>query len=327
MNKNIIVLILLIATSQLMGQDEIDISKFYPIEASHSYVGFSVKYMGYAQVRGRFETFQGTVYYDELDIKKTSISFSIDVGSIDTDLNWRDRDLKSANWFNADTFPKITFISKKVVPNVNGFNVTGDLTIKDVTQEVTLAMDPASGVLNDARGDSQVIFTGKAQVDRTTYHVEGKNWSAVREGITAVDKLANIELSILAKRINEKNYRNWVRNANNPPGKYYKLLNETGLQEALKAFDEAKAAPDSKLNAGALNTVGYMLLKEGRTLEALQVFKKNAEVFSDDSNTYDSYAEALAAAEKFDESKEQYMKSLTLNPDNQNAKEILRRFK
>ena len=116
MNKNIIVLILLIATSQLMGQDEIDISKFYPIEASHSYVGFSVKYMGYAQVRGRFETFQGTVYYDELDIKKTSISFSIDVGSIDTDLNWRDRDLKSANWFNADTFPKITFISKKVVP-------------------------------------------------------------------------------------------------------------------------------------------------------------------------------------------------------------------
>ncbi|MEM8569130.1 MAG: YceI family protein, partial [Bacteroidota bacterium] len=321
MNKRVNVLILLLATTQLMGQGTVDMSKFFPIEASHSYVGFSVKYMGYAQVRGRFESFQGTVFYDESDISKTSISFSLNVGSIDTDLDWRDRDLKSANWFHADTFPKITFISQKVVAKGVGFDVMGDLTIKDVTKKVTLSMDPASGVLQDARGDSQVIFTGKTEIDRTAFDVQGKNWSAVREGITAVDKMVTIELSILAKRINEKNYRNWVRNVNNPPGQYYKLINEKGLDVALSEFEKAKAYPDSKLNSGALNVVGYMLLREGKTEEALQVFKKNMDLFPDNANVYDSYAEVLAQIGQVKEAQIHYQKSLALNPDNQNARE------
>ena len=66
----------------------------YPIERSHSFIGFSIKYMGFAKVRGRFESFNGSFRYDENDISKTSLSLHIDVKSIDTDLNFRDRDLR-----------------------------------------------------------------------------------------------------------------------------------------------------------------------------------------------------------------------------------------
>lgn len=317
-------LCLVLVLGQAFAQENFKISNFYPIESSHSYVGFSVKYMGYAQVRGRFEKFQGTIMYEDGSLKNTSVSFSIDVGSIDTDLDWRDKDLKSDNWFGVEAYPNIQFTSINVNELPNGFEVVGNLTIKDVTKRVALKMDPPSGILKDGRGDTQIIFTGELQIDRTEYNVEGKNWSVVREGITGVDKMVNIEFSILAKRIEEKNYRNWVRNVNNPPGKYYQLVIQQGIDEALSQFEKDKAAEGNKLNPGALNTVGYMLLKEGKHNEALKVFEKNIEAFPENANVFDSYAEALATTSNIEKAITNYQKSLAINPDNQNAKEILR---
>ncbi len=324
MIKRIISALLLISAYPVSAQKHFNINDFYPIETSHSYVGFSVKYMGYAMVKGRFENFRGTIFYDENRLENTSVSFSIDVASIDSDNDWRDNDLKSPNWLNAETYPKINFTSTSVKISETGFEVIGDLEIKDITKEVVIIMDKPSGVLKDTRGDSQVILTGKTEIDRTDFGIEGKRWSVIKEGLAAVDDKVSIELSILAKRINQANFRNWVRNENNPPGKFYKLINEVGIESALAEFDKIKAAPGSELNAGALNIAGYMLLKEGKTNRALATLKKNMQAFPEISDVYDSYGEALAIAGRLDESREYYEKSLVINPDNQNAKEVLR---
>ena len=160
-------LLLVLIAQGAIGQDRsFNIQEFYPIETSHSFVSFSVIYMGYAKMQGNFSDFQGTLRYDPDNLDKTSVSFSIKVDGIDTNLEWRDNDLKSPNWFDAEAYPVITFESKSTRQRGKSIIVTGDLTAKDVTKEIELEL-MCSGVLTDVRGDVQVIFSGSHTLDRT----------------------------------------------------------------------------------------------------------------------------------------------------------------
>lgn len=303
------------------------IQEFYPIENSHSYIEFSVKYMGFAMVKGRFQKFKGTFRYDENDISKTSVSLWIDVGSIDTDHDRRDEDLKSEDWFDTEKFPNMTFVSKSARPTDSGFEIIGYLTIKSVVKEVVIKMNQASGILKDIRGDSQVIVTGETNIKRTDFGVEGKRWSAIKEGITGVEDEIKIEMSILGKQINESNFKNRVRDETRPSGILYKSISDNGVQAGLKIFEEMRVDPKIKLNSRALNIVGLMLLKEGKTNESIEVLKRNVEVFSKEGNLYNSLAEAFAVSGNLVEAQINYQKSLEKNVNNQNASEILRHLK
>ncbi len=323
--KKLFALFLLLIALSIKAQDsDFNIQEFYPIEKSHSYIGFSVKYMGYAMVRGRFEKFNGTFRYDENDITKTSVSLSVDASSIDTDHDWRDKDLKSENWLDVDKFPLLTFVSTKVISKESGFEIIGDLTIKAETREVIFKMNPASGVLKDVRGDAQVILTGETTINRSAFGVEGKRWSAIKEGITGVADEVNIEISILGKQIKERNFKNRVRNETKPPGKIYKAISDNGIAAGFKVFEDINANSEFDIRPGDLDIPGHMLLKEGKIKEALDVFKKNLEVFSEESRVYNSYAEALATSGNLAEARIYYQKALEMNPENQNASEILR---
>ena len=110
---NILLALVFLGSSAIAQKKDFNIKQIFPIEASHSYVGFSVKYMGYAQVKGRFENFAGSILYDEADITKTSVSFSLEVGSIDTDLEWRDKDLKSETGLMQKSTPELLFTANQ----------------------------------------------------------------------------------------------------------------------------------------------------------------------------------------------------------------------
>lgn len=310
------------------AQDSIfNIHEFYPIENSHSYIEFSVKYMGFAMVKGRFQKFKGTFKYDENDISKTSVSLWIDVNSIDTDHDRRDKDLKSEDWFDAEKFPNITFVSKQIITTESGFELTGNLTIKTFTREVVIKMNQASGILKDIRGDSQVIFTGETTIDRTDFGVQGERWSAVKEGITGVADEIKIEVSILGKQINEGNFKNRVRNETRPQGRIYKAISQNGVQAGLHIYEEMMVDSESNLDSRTLNIAGIMLLKEGKINEAIEVFRRNVEEFSDEADLYNSLAEALAVSGNLEEAKINYQKTLEKDANNQNAREILRHLK
>ncbi len=305
------------------GGEKLKMSEIYAIDAMHSYIGFSIKYMGYAKIRGRFAEFKGALRYDEADLSKTSITLDVSIGSIDTDLDWRDNDLKSERWLDAERFPQMKFVSKRVEKRDVGFDVIGDLTIRDITKEVTVKMDPPSGVLKDIRGDNQVIFTGTTSIDRNDFGIEGKRWSAIQEGIAGVDSQVNIEISILGKRINASNFKNWVRNPETPPGKLYKIASEQGVESAIKEFDNMKGT-DEKLNANALNTVAYMFLKEDKVDEAFALFEHNVNAFPENGIVHDSMGEIYVVKGDHKKAKEYYEKSLAMDPKNTNAMEVLR---
>lgn len=113
----------------------------WELDASHSVLGFSVKHMMISNVHGRFDKATGTLELDDKDVTKSSVKIEIETGSVNTNEPKRDGHLKSPDFFEAEKFPKMTFKSKSITKAGNNFKVVGDLTIKNVTKEVTLDVE------------------------------------------------------------------------------------------------------------------------------------------------------------------------------------------
>jgi polyisoprenoid-binding protein YceI len=320
----IFVLAGLISTVSFGQPGDFDISQIYRLDAGHSYVGFQIKYMGFAKVRGRFSGVSGAIRYDETDPTRTSATVRIDVESLDTDHEWRDKDLKSDQWFDMEAFPAMTFKSTRTIKTDVGFDLVGDLTIRDVTREVRIEMEEFSGVIKDVRADTQVIFVGHTQIDRKEFGVMGDRWSKVKEGITGVDSKVEIELTILGKQTNEPNLRGFVRNQERPPGRVYAAVASEGVEAGLAIFDALRAEDPESVNERPLNVVGYLLLKEGRADDAIAVFQHNTRSFPDVPGLHTSLAEAYLIKGDIAKAKETYGLVLASEPDNVVANEVMR---
>ena len=168
------------------------------------------------------------------------------------------------------------------------------------------------------------MFTGGTTINRKDFGIEGEKWSKIKEGITAVESEVDIELSILGIQINAPNFTNWVNDPETPEGRIYKLINEGSVEKGIQEFRTMKITNKTGIDFNALDTVGYMLLKEKKVDEAIQVFKENAESFPDEFSVYDSLAEAYAVRGDRTNAIQYYGRSLKMEPYNANAVEILR---
>jgi polyisoprenoid-binding protein YceI len=113
-------------------------SSTWQLDPAHSNAQFSVRHLGISNVQGEFTKVSGTVNLDDQDISKSTVNASIDVASLDTRVQHRDDDLKSDHFFDVAKYPAITFQSTKIVSTGDGtFKMTGNLTLRGVTKEVT----------------------------------------------------------------------------------------------------------------------------------------------------------------------------------------------
>jgi polyisoprenoid-binding protein YceI len=113
----------------------------YDFDVSHSTVGFSVKHMMVSNVKGSFGKFTGSLFLDEKDPGKSTLQVDVETATVDTKNGDRDKHLRSPDFFDSAKFPKMTFKSTKVERSGDGYSVTGDLTIKDVTKSIVLKVD------------------------------------------------------------------------------------------------------------------------------------------------------------------------------------------
>lgn len=114
-------------------------------DPAHSNVKFSVMHLGVSEMEGKFKVFDGKMSYAKEDMSDAQIEFSVDVNSIDTDYDVRDNHLKSDDFFNAEKFPKMTFKSSSFEHiGDNKYKLTGNMTIRDVTQPVTYDVTTAA---------------------------------------------------------------------------------------------------------------------------------------------------------------------------------------
>ncbi len=144
----------------------------------HSSVGFTVTHLVIAKVHGKFNDFGGTIEFDGKNVEGGSIDVAIQMASIDTDNEKRDNHLKSPDFFDVEKFPVMTFKSRKIVDEEgNNFKIIGDLTIRDVTKEVTLNAEH-HGTVKDPWGGTRAAFSATGKINRQDF---GVKWNKALE--------------------------------------------------------------------------------------------------------------------------------------------------
>jgi polyisoprenoid-binding protein YceI len=169
------------------------------LDKTHSNVRFSVSHLVVSDVDGSFKSFDGSMTSAKPDFSDAAITFSADVNSISTDNDNRDKHLKSDDFFNAEKFPKITFVSKSFKSSGNNkYTLTGDLTIRDVTKSVSFDVSYGGTITSAAMGGTHIGFKAKATINRFDYNLK---WNAATEaGGMVVGKDVDITLNIDMKK-------------------------------------------------------------------------------------------------------------------------------
>lgn len=169
-------------------------SSTWKTDASHSNVKFAVTHLVVSEVEGYFKTFAGTLVSAKPDFSDAAINFSVDINSINTDNEGRDKHLKSDDFFNAEKFPQMTFKStslKKV--SDKKYVLEGDLTIRDITKRVKFDV-VYGGTIKDPWGNIKAGFKATGAINRFDYNLK---WNSVTEaGGAVVSKEVAITLNL-----------------------------------------------------------------------------------------------------------------------------------
>lgn len=148
-----------------------DLTGDYTIDAAHTRLGFSARHAMVTTVRGQFTDFAGTAHIDTANPAASSVALTIKTASIDTGVADRDGHLTSGDFFDAEANPEITFASTQVERDGDDWTVTGDLTIKGVTNPVTLDVEFV-GTDTDPWGGTRIGFEGTTEISRKDFGVD-----------------------------------------------------------------------------------------------------------------------------------------------------------
>jgi polyisoprenoid-binding protein YceI len=172
-----------------------DITGDYTLDASHSRLGFTARHAMVTKVRGQFTDFTGTARIDTAEPANSNVTLTIKTGSIETGSADRNGHLTSADFFDAEANPEITFASTNVTRDGSDWAITGDLTIKGVSKPVTIDFEE-TGSARDPFGNLRVGFEGSTTINRKDW---GLTWNAALEtGGVLVSEKIKLDLDVSA---------------------------------------------------------------------------------------------------------------------------------
>ncbi|TLQ43563.1 YceI family protein [Streptomyces marianii] len=169
----------------------------YTIDPAHSSIGFTVRHAMVTNVRGTFSDHEGTLHLDGADPSRSAALIDVKIASIDTGIGDRDGHLRSGDFFDAETFPVMSFRST-TAEQLGGekYRISGDLTIKDVTRPLSIDLE-FNGAATDVYGNERVGFEGSAEILRSDW---GLTWNAALEtgGVMVSDRVKlNFDISAI----------------------------------------------------------------------------------------------------------------------------------
>ena len=171
----------------------------WDFDLSHSSVNFHVRHLMVSKVHGRFQTWGGSLVLDDQDITRSRVDVTIDAASVDTKEEKRDAHLRSADFFDAEKFPQLTFKSTAVKKiSDEEIEVTGDLTIRGETKPIVLKVE-TNGQVKDPWGGTRTGFSAKGSISRKEF---GLHWNALLEtgGVVVGDKIEiTLEIEAIQK--------------------------------------------------------------------------------------------------------------------------------
>jgi len=172
-----------------------DIKGDYALDPTHSRLGFSTRHAMVTTVRGQFKDFAGEAVVDTANPAASKVEVKIQATSVDTGVADRDGHLRSADFFDVETYPEITFVSTDVERDGDDWTITGDLTIKGVAKPVTIEFE-STGSARDPFGNLRVGFEGATTINRKDW---GLTWNAALEtGGVLVSEKIKLEFDVSA---------------------------------------------------------------------------------------------------------------------------------
>lgn len=158
----------------------------WTVETSHSAASFTVRHAGISKVRGTVAITEGSIVIGE-DLASSSVTATLDPSTVDTRDAGRDGHLRTADFFEVETYPTWTFTSTSIEADGDDYRITGDLTIHGVTREVVLETE-FNGAATDPFGASRIGFTATTEISRKDF---GLTWNAALEtgGVLVSDKV------------------------------------------------------------------------------------------------------------------------------------------
>ncbi|MEU9232624.1 YceI family protein [Streptomyces subrutilus] len=160
----------------------------YAIDPAHSSIGFTVRHAMVTNVRGSFDSFEGSLHLDGGGPARSTASIDVTIGSVNTGIGDRDAHLLGSDFFDAELFPLMTFRSTRADQlGGDAYRITGELTIKDVTRPLSIDLE-FTGSAKDVYGNERVGFEGSAEILRSDW---GLTWNAALEagGVMVSDKV------------------------------------------------------------------------------------------------------------------------------------------
>lgn len=182
----------------LIGSSFAQTAKTWNVDKMHSGIKFTVSHLVISEVDGSFKIFDGNMVTTKDDFSDAKINFTVDVNSINTDNTSRDGHLKSDDFFNAEKFPKMSFVSTSFKKKSGSmYELVGNLTIRDVTKKVTFSVK-YGGTTKDPYGNTKAGFKATGTINRLQY---GLKWNTLTEAGGAVvgtdiDFTVNLEMAL-----------------------------------------------------------------------------------------------------------------------------------
>jgi polyisoprenoid-binding protein YceI len=172
----------------------------YTADPAHSHIDFSVRHLMISKVRGAFESFSISLNVPDEAELPSSVSAEVETASIDTRVADRDNHLRSADFFDAANYPKLTFASREISGSASSFTISGDLTLRGITKPVTLKAE-FEGSGKDPWGNDRVAYSASTKINRKDF---GLNWNqALETGGVMVGEEIDIAIQIEAVKAKE----------------------------------------------------------------------------------------------------------------------------
>ena len=301
-------------------------AELFGVDTAHSYVGFTIGFLGLTKVRGTFKTYSAAILYDEKDPARSSVTVVFDPATIDTGLEGRDRDLKSPKFFDVTAYPRMVFQSTSIErAGKNGYLVHGTLEMHGVKRGVAIPMTQTVQRMPDtAWGNMRVGCSGAVRLKRTDFGILGdKFW-----GEKALSDEVEVEIAILGNRFN---FDKWGFNSQQKPSvgeAMWQAIEAGGVDAALARYRELKEKSPDDYNFGAdqVALVANRLLQHRRRKEALEIYRLAAAEFPKEAVLQARVGETSAALGNREAALAAYRKALELAPLNPEAMEMVRRL-
>lgn len=327
-------ILFLLLTCIVFGQQQNEGDEFIPlipmvggelfgVDRAHSYLGFSIGFLGLNDVRGYFNRYDMAILYNENDMSKLSLTLVINAGSIDTRMRMRDDDLRGERFFAVDSFPNIMFQSNRVEKSADGYVVHGNLTMRGITKPISIAVRQTVRRQKDSGWQNvRIGFEGSVSLNRKDYGVNGGQFW----GEKALSDTVEIEFNILGNRYNMEKI-NFARR--NKP-----TVGDTLWQTALAKDGEAAFKLLLELRENQSDTysyapkdmmvIGKRLINRGQIDAGLKFFELALEIDPEYVDNHLALGEAYALKNNREKSRRHYQKALDLKPGEPLAIEMLR---